>query len=51
MITEVHKFQPKGDYCNNCRYNTLENLEDVFKRFEKIVGFILLSAYKIIYHT
>ena len=51
MITEVHKLQPRADYCNNCRYNTLENLEDVFNRFEKITAFILLSAYKIIYHT
>ena len=49
-ITEIHKFSPKVDYCNTCRFNSLENLEDIFERFEVLVGFILLSAYKIVYN-
>ena len=49
-ITEIHKFSPRVDYCTTCRYNSLENLEDVFTRFEELVKFILLSSYKIVYH-
>lgn len=48
-ITEINKFQPKGEYCNTCRHTSLENMDDIFARFEDLVAFILLKAYKIVY--
>ncbi len=49
MMSDVNRFQPKEDYCNVCRFQTLENIEDITIRFENLVGFILMSAYKIVY--
>lgn len=51
IISEINKFQPRADYCNTCRFNTLECLDDVFQKFEDLVRFILLSAYKIVYNS
>lgn len=51
IMSEVHKFQPAQDYCNVCRYQTIENIDDLLVRFEDFVKLILLNAYKIVYKS
>ncbi len=48
---DVHSFQSKAEFCNTCRYTTMENLNEVFSKFDDLVRFILEGAYKIIYRS
>ena len=46
-IQDIKKFKPPAEYCHSCVGETVDNLDDLFSRFEHLASFILFKAYSI----